>query len=116
MLLPSDNPFVSKDVVTLLFECSSGKAAAIPRWTNNQIEPLYAVYNTKLALEAARETLAEDVLDMKVMISKLRGVRYISTLVIEQLDPDLRTFFNVNTPLDLKKAVAMSKLAKPRKH
>jgi GTP:adenosylcobinamide-phosphate guanylyltransferase len=30
------------------------------------------------------------------------------------LDPGLRTFFNVNTPLDLKKAEAMLKTPKAR--
>jgi hypothetical protein len=30
------------------------------------------------------------------------------------LDPDLRTFSNINTPLDLKKAMALNK-PKPRK-
>jgi molybdopterin-guanine dinucleotide biosynthesis protein A len=39
-------------------------------------------------------------------------VRYVSTLVIQQLDPDFRTFFNINTPVDLKKAMSM---VKPRK-
>jgi len=115
LLLPSDNPFVSKDVITLLFECSINKAAAIPRWPNNQIEPLHAVYKTRLALQAAKETLAQDELDLKEMVAKLHGVRYISTLVIEQLDPDLRSFFNVNTLSDLKKAIAMSNSAKPMK-
>jgi molybdenum cofactor guanylyltransferase len=117
LLLPFDNPLVSKDVVSLLFECAAGKAAAIPRWTNSEVEPLHAVYNTDLALQAAKEALAQDELDLKVMISKLRGVRYISTLVIEQIDPDLHTFFNVNTPVDLKKAAAMSKPkpVKPKK-
>ncbi len=114
LLLPFDNPFVSKDVVTLLFECSEGKAAVIPRWTDGEVEPLHAVYHTASALKAAKETLAAGELDMKVMISKLRGVRYISTLVIEQIDPDLKAFFNVNTPLDLKKATAMLK-PKPQK-
>jgi hypothetical protein len=49
---------------------------------------------------------------MEAMVSKMRGVRYLSTLVIEQLDPDFRTFSKVNTPLDLKKAMSMTK---PRK-
>jgi hypothetical protein len=31
------------------------------------------------------------------------------------LDPDLRTFFNVNTPVDFKKAAAMSKRGKGKK-
>jgi molybdenum cofactor guanylyltransferase len=113
LLLPFDVPFVSRDVVSLLFELCIGKSAVIPRWPNNQIEPLHAVYHTKQALEAAKKALANNELDMNAMISKMQGVRYISTLVIEQLDPDLRTFFNINTPLDLKKAMTM---IKPRKH
>jgi molybdopterin-guanine dinucleotide biosynthesis protein A len=40
-------------------------------------------------------------------VDELRGVRYISTLVLRQLDPKLRTFFNVNTPLDLRRAEFM---------
>ncbi len=108
VLLPMDSPLVSKEVLCLLFDLSPGKAAVVPRWTNQEIEPLHAVYHTKQALEAAKNAFAEGKLDMASMVEKLRGVRYISTLVIEQLDPDLKTFFNVNTPLDLKKAIAIS--------
>lgn len=113
LLLLFDVPFVSRDVVSLLFELCIGKSAVIPRWPNSQIEPLHAVYHTKQAWEAAKKALANNELDMNALISKMQGVRYISTLVIEQLDPDLRTFFNINTPLDLKKAMTM---IKPRKH
>ena len=111
-LLPFDSPFVSTEVLSLLFDCCIGKAAAVPRWTNQDIEPLHAVYHTKQALVAAKEALAENELDVQAMVEKLRGVRYISTMVIEQLDPDFKTFFNVNTPFDLKKAAVMGK---PRK-
>jgi molybdopterin-guanine dinucleotide biosynthesis protein A len=112
LLLPFDTPFVSREVVSLLFELCLNKAAAIPRWPNEQIEPLHAVYQTKAALEAAKIAVGEGKLNMRAMIEKMRGVRYVSTLVIQQLDPDFRTFFNINTPLDLKKAAA---LAKPKK-
>jgi molybdopterin-guanine dinucleotide biosynthesis protein A len=112
LLLPFDTPFVSKEVVSLLFELCLNRAAAIPRWPNEYIEPLHAVYQTKAAFEAARSAVAEGKLNMRAMIEKLIGVRYISTLVIQQLDPDLRTFFNINTPIDLKKAAV---LAKPKK-
>lgn len=111
-LLPFDSPFISQEVLSLLFDCCVGKAATIPRYTNMDIEPLHAVYNTKQALRAAKETLEENQLDIQAMVEKLRGVRYMSMMVIEQLDPDLKTFFTVNTPLDLKKAAVMGK---PRK-
>jgi molybdopterin-guanine dinucleotide biosynthesis protein A len=109
LLLPFDTPFISREVVSLLFELCLNKAAAIPRWPNEQIEPLHAVYHTKLAQEAARSAVAEGKLNLRAMIEKMRGVRYVSTLVIQELDPELRTFLNINTPLDLKKAIAMIK-------
>ncbi len=111
-LLRFDSPFISSEVLSLLLDCCVGKAAAIPRWTDQEIEPLHAVYNTKQAIQATKEALAEDGSDMQTMVEKLRGVRYISTMVIEQLDPDFKTFFYINTPLDLRKAAVMGK---PRK-
>jgi molybdopterin-guanine dinucleotide biosynthesis protein A len=111
-LLRFDSPFISSEVLSLLLDCCLGKAAAVPRWTDREIEPLHAVYNTKLALQATKEALAEDGSDMRTMVERLGGVRYISTMVIEQLDPDFKTFFYINTPLDLRKAAVMGK---PRK-
>jgi molybdopterin-guanine dinucleotide biosynthesis protein A len=112
LLLPFDVPFVSRDVVLLLFELCQGKAAVIPRWPNGYIEPLHAVYRTKLALEAAKSAVAEGKLQVRALIENLREIRYVSTLVIQQLDPELLTFFNVNTPADLNKAVALVKQGK----
>jgi molybdenum cofactor guanylyltransferase len=109
VLLPLDCPFVSKEVLSLLFDLSAGKSAVVPRWTNQEIEPLQAVYHTKEALAAAKAALSEGQLDMTSMVEKMRGVRYVSTMVIEQLDPELKTFFNVNTEVDLKKAIMLSK-------
>jgi len=109
LLLPFDAPFVSKEVVTLLFGCCVGMSAVIPRWPSRQIEPLHAVYQTAQALEAAKEALAIGELEVEAIVSRMKGVRYLSTLVLEQLDPGFRTFFRISTPLDLKKAMAMTK-------
>ena len=109
LLLPFDSPFVSRDVVSLLFECAIGKTAVVSRRSGEQIEPLHAVYNTKKAAEAARNALAHGETDVETMVSKLQGVRYISSMVIEQLDPDFQTFFRIKTPLDLKRALVIKK-------
>jgi len=45
--------------------------------------------------------------DLSSMIKYLRGIRYVSTLALQQLDPKLLTFFNVNTAEDLKRAESM---------
>jgi molybdopterin-guanine dinucleotide biosynthesis protein A len=112
LLLPFDAPFVSSEVVSLLFDLCVGKTAVITRTPDNEVEPFQAVYDCKKTSEEAKKTLETDDVSLDAMVEKLRGVRFVSTLVIKQLDPDFRTFFRVKTPLDLKKAVVMSK---PRK-
>lgn len=107
LLLSCDVPFVSNDVLSLLFELCPGKTAVIPRWPNGYMEPLQAVYCTKPALEAAENALTSGELNMKGMVDRLRGIRFVSTLVLQQLDPELKTFFNVNTPIDLRRAESM---------
>ena len=109
VLLPCDTPFISKEVIEFLFEVSSKVDATIPRWPNGYIEPLQAVYHTGSALSAAKKAVMNGELRMQSMISLLHGVRYISTIVLRQIDPDLLTFFNVNTPLDLGKARSIMK-------
>jgi molybdopterin-guanine dinucleotide biosynthesis protein A len=104
LLLSCDTPFVSEEILQLLLELCVNKNATIPRWPNCNIEPLQAVYHTESALRAANDAVASGELKMQAMVNRLRNIRYISTLVLEQLDPTLRTFFNVNTILDLKKA------------
>jgi molybdopterin-guanine dinucleotide biosynthesis protein A len=109
LLLACDTPFASRDILQLLLDLCINKNAAIPRWPNCHIEPLQAVYCTKPALEVARNALCSGEVKMQAMVDRLRNVRYVSTLVFEQLDPGLNTFFNVNTGVDLKKAEAMLK-------
>ena len=109
LLLPCDTPFVSKEIVSLLLDLCVSRSAAIPRWPNRYIEPLHAVYHTKSALNASKTAYDEKKFDLRSMISNLTGVRYVSTLALQQLDPKLTTFFNVNTPRELKKAESMLK-------
>jgi molybdopterin-guanine dinucleotide biosynthesis protein A len=113
LLLPCDTPLVSTKILLLLFELSMNRNAVIPRWPNGYIEPLQAVYRTKRALEAAKGALSERKLDIRSMVDRLGSVRYVSTLVLQQIDPKLRTFFNVNTSLDLKKAESTLKSMHP---
>jgi len=109
VLLPCDTPFISKEVIELLFEASSNVDAAIPRWPNGYIEPLQAVYHTRSALSAAKEAVLKGEWRMRSMISLLRSVRYFSTIVLRKLDSNLLTFFNVNTIGDLKRARSLMK-------
>jgi len=109
LLLSCDSPFVSSQIASLLLDLCVNRSAVIPRWPNGFIEPLQASYHTKYAQIAAEKTLENGKMDLQSMITLLRGVRYISTMVLQQIDPMLLTFFNVNTPNDLKKAKSIMK-------
>lgn len=121
LLLSSDSPLVSLAVADLLFELCPGKTAVIPRWPDQQIEPLLSVYHTELAVKAAKMAVEDGFSDLDALINNLGGIRYISTLAIQEFDPELKSFFKVNTPLDLKMAETLTKekpwkARKQRKH
>lgn len=100
ILLSCDTPLISAKVVQLLLEISKDYDAVIPRWPNGYIEPLQAVYNTEKAYGAAFKAITQKNLKMSDVIKKLRKVLFISTIALSNMDPDLNTFFNVNTPND----------------
>jgi len=109
LLLPCDAAFVSTEIASLLLDLCAGRSAAIPRWPDGKIEPLQAAYNVKSASKAARAALDEGKRDMLGMIAHLLGIRYVSTLVLQQYDERLTTFFNINTLDDLKRAESVLK-------
>ena len=108
-LLPCDTPFISTKILQLLYDLCKGKSAVIPRWPTGYIEPLQAVYKTKPALLAAKQALSQKNMNMQSMIANLKEVRYVSTMLLEQIEPKLETFFNINTIEDLKNAKTLLK-------
>jgi len=114
LLLPCDTPFISREIASLLLDLCIKRNAVIPRWPNGYIEPLQAAYRTKPALAAAEKALKQKRLNLRSMIAHLKEIRYISTLVLQQMDPRLLTFFNINTPEVLKKAESILKRTRTR--
>jgi molybdopterin-guanine dinucleotide biosynthesis protein A len=92
LLLACDMPFVSPAVLSLLLDICVDRSATIPKWPNGNIEPLHAAYHVEKAAEAAAKALNQGKLDMRSMIAEMKGIRYISTLVLQQLDPKLQSF------------------------
>jgi len=109
LLLPCDTPFISNQIAQFLLDKCLNKGAVIPRWPSGYIEPLQAAYHTKLALIAAKKALEQGKLDLRSMIAHLRGVQYIATAILRQMDPNLLSFFNINTLTDLKRAESLLK-------
>jgi len=108
LVLSCDTPLVKSRVLELLFERAIGSDAAIPRWSDGEIEPLQSVYRVASALPAAVQALGERRYRNVDMIQRLGKVTYVPIEDVKNFDNSLTTFFNVNTESDLLQAQKIS--------
>jgi molybdopterin-guanine dinucleotide biosynthesis protein A len=98
IVLSCDIPFVNSHVIQLLLKRASGADAAVPKWKAGHLEPLQAAYRKVPMLHEAEQTLAKGELAPIDAISRLSKVVYVSVEgEIKIIDPELRSFVNVNT-------------------
>ena len=105
VVLTCDIPFVNSQVIKLLLKHAENADAVVPRWKTGHLEPLQAVYCREPTLNEAEKAMREGNLSPADLINKLARVTFVSIEdEIKTIDPELRTFFNVNTVEDLAKA------------
>ncbi len=101
-----DMPFLSPDLVAfLLGVMKESECQAVLPSINGEREPLCAVYSRSI-LPVIERDLDAGVLRIKNTLSSLR-VRTVEADEMRPYDPELRTFFNINTPEDLERAREM---------
>ena len=95
-----DLPFLNADVINLLFEQAQGWDAAIPMRENGMIEPLHCVYKRDALHSACQKAIEHGERRIRAPLSMLR-VKCVAVELLKNLDPELLTFFNLNTREDL---------------
>lgn len=95
-----DLPFLNVDVINLLFEQAQGWDAAVPMRENGMMEPLHSVYKRDALLCACQRAMERGERRIRVPLSMLR-VKCVAVELLKNLDPELLTFFNLNTRDDL---------------
>jgi len=105
----TDMPFVDHTLVTAMIDHCRDEDAIVPRvrvpgLDEPQAEPLHAVYR-RSCLPAIEAALTKG---KRRMVSFLDDVRvcYIDDSVLRQLDPDLHSLRNINTPEEWAAVVA----------
>jgi len=97
-----DTPFLKKELVeTVLDSLEPGIDLVIPQ-TAAGLEPLCAAYSQR-CLKAAEEHILQNKFKIQMALSGKR-IKKIPEDVLRQKDPELRSFFNVNSPEDLARA------------
>lgn len=103
LVLRENTPFLKPSVLHLLFEAAKGYDAALPRWSNGKLEPLLAVYRRKSFITVASKLQKQD--DPFSVVDNLYSIRYVDVeSEIKPLDPDLESFFTIESSEDLSKA------------
>jgi len=103
-VVPCDSPFIRPKMLQHLFQAAEGHDAAIPIWPNGYIEPLHSVYEVQKTVRAIKRALRTEQSSNRDMIKHLKKVKYVPVEELRSYDPELRTFFNVNRPEDLREA------------
>jgi len=96
-----DTPFLKISLIKHLVDNCRGSEVTIPKF-DGFLEPLCAVYS-KNCLEAMKEELGKHNFAIRSIFTKVR-MRYIPKKKLLEFDPDLISFFNINTPKDIEKA------------
>jgi molybdenum cofactor guanylyltransferase len=100
-----DTPFLKKELVEVLVEQIEEKIDIIMPETAAGFEPLCAIYS-KRCLKPAEYHLKANKLKIQWAFRSNR-IKNIPESLLRSVDPELESFFNINTPEDLAKAEAM---------
>ncbi len=101
LIVGCDMPFLSTDLFRKIAALSEGYDLAVPR-VHAHLEALHAAYR-KSCLPAMERAIQEGSFKIVNFYSSVR-VRELSPAEVEAVDPELLSFFNINTPEDLAKA------------
>ena len=102
-----DTPFLKKEMVETIIGKIEPQIDIVMPETSAGLEPLCAVYS-KRCLNSAQHHLEQEKLKIIKAFRKSR-IKTISEKVLRTIDPDLRSFFNINTADDLQRAEEMIK-------
>jgi molybdenum cofactor guanylyltransferase len=102
-----DSPFIQKELVkTILENIESHISVVIPE-TSKGMEPLFAAYS-KTCLPVMEKHIKEEKFKIQRMFHKFT-VKKITENILREKDPELVSFFNINTADDLTRAECLWK-------
>lgn len=105
VVVACDMPFLNADLLSAMFDARDGCDAVVPT-LDGRPEPTHALYS-KACLPHIERRLQSDDLKIARFFDDV-NVRYFAQEEVDALDPGRLSFFNVNTPADLDRALALA--------
>ena len=98
-------PFLSRRLLSYFLSLSRDYDVLLPRRANGFLEPLHAIYSQSCR-EVFRRQLEAGRYSAIGYLDQVR-VRYVDEPELRRVDPELNSFFNVNTEEDLLRALEL---------
>jgi molybdopterin-guanine dinucleotide biosynthesis protein A len=105
LVSPCDTPFLRKGVCEAIARAAKGKDAAVPMTGKHYLEPLHGTYRRSRSAEAFKRVLSEGGRAPTEAYEYL-DVTFMDEDLVRSLDPGLLSFWNINSPEDLRRAEA----------
>lgn len=100
LVVACDLPFLNVELLQHLIMLSPGFDAVVPRL--EKVQPLHAVYS-KSCLDVMKVQVEHNLLKITRFLDSM-NVRYVEETECRSIDPQLLSFFNVNSRADLARA------------
>jgi molybdopterin-guanine dinucleotide biosynthesis protein A len=105
VMVACDMPFLSVALLRHMLSLREGHDAVVPV-VEERPEPLHALYSTRCLPFMERRLQADD-LKIARFFDEVH-VCYVPEAELRRLDPELQSFFNINTQEDVDRAVALA--------
>jgi molybdopterin-guanine dinucleotide biosynthesis protein A len=105
LVVACDMPFLNPSLLRYLIQVSPGFDVIIPRDREGKLEPLHALYS-KNCLAPINKQIQQGELKLDGFLGQVK-VRYVDETETDEFDPKHLSFFNINTPADLRRARAI---------
>lgn len=111
-IVATDMPFLNPDVLSAEIELLEREQAdvVIPASESSWVgvEPMHAIYRRETCLPAIKRAIDTDQRKLIIWFPEVK-VRVMETAEVQAIDPDLRTFVNLNTPDELRQAEELAR-------
>lgn len=106
LVVACDMPFLNVELLRYMIGLAQDFDVVVPRMEEDKIEPLHAIYSRN-CLDSMKGLLDQNSLKVSRIFNTVR-VRYVERVDCRRFDPQLLSFFNVNRPSDLERALGLA--------
>jgi len=106
LVVGCDMPFLNISLLLYMISLIQGPDAIVPRLEMDKIEPLHAIYSRRCT-DIIQTQLEHEHLKISQALDKL-CIRYVERKECIRFDSHLLSFFNINSPADLRRATKIT--------